>query len=198
MKRLLLFTLIIAGTFAGNAQTPGHKDAEERASESPAEGEHGSMEAWKWANFVLLAVGLGYLIQKNAGPFFAARSKKIQRDMLDAEEARKDAEKRAADVDRRLANLAAEIASLKAESQAEAKAETERNMQQTAAEIAKIQAHAEREIASAGKAARMELKRYSAELAVELAEQKISARMSGEAQDELVRGFVNDLKQPAS
>ena len=65
--------------------------------------------------------------------------------------------------------------------------------QHTAAEIAKIQAHAEQEIASAGKAARMELKRYSAELAIDLAEQKIRARMTPETQDALVRGFVRDL-----
>ena len=39
---------------------------------------------------------------------------------------------------------------------------------QIAGEIAKIQVHAGQEIASAGKAARMELKRYSAELAVSL------------------------------
>jgi len=64
----------------------------------------------------------------------------------------------------------------------------------TADEIAKIQAHAEREIASAGKAARMELKRYSAELAVSLAEQKVRARMTPETQDALVQGFVQDLK----
>ena len=64
----------------------------------------------------------------------------------------------------------------------------------TAAEIAKIQAHSEQEIASAGKAARMELKRYAAELAVELAEQKVRARMTPDAQDALVQGFVRNLK----
>ena len=42
------------------------------------------------------------------------------------------------------------------------KSEHERVRQETAAELAKIRAHAEREIASAGKAARAELKRYSA------------------------------------
>ncbi|HWC98975.1 MAG TPA: ATP synthase F0 subunit B [Candidatus Sulfopaludibacter sp.] len=198
MKRFLLVLVIAAWGTAGYAQTPSKPDALERASETPAEGEHGSLEAWKWANFVLLAAGLGYLIRKNAGPFFAARSKKIQQDMVDAEELRRDAEKRAADVDRRLANLAADIASLKAESQAEAQAETQRSMQHTAAEIAKIQAHAENEIVAAGKAARMDLKRYSAELAVQLAEQRIAGRMTGEAQDNLVRGFVHDLKHPAS
>jgi hypothetical protein len=43
----------------------------------------------------------------------------------------------------------------------------------------------------------MELKRYSAELAIQLAEQKIRARMTPETQDELVRGFVDDLAHPS-
>ena len=67
--------------------------------------------------------------------------------------------------------------------------------QQTEAEIAKIQAHAEQEIASAGKAARMALKRYSAELAMGLAEQKVRARMTPETEDALVQGFVRNLNR---
>ncbi len=197
MKRLAVVILIAGWSLAGLAQTHA-PDTKEPAKEKPSEGEHGGLEAWKLANFLLLAGGLGYLIKKNAGPFFEARNKKIQQDMVDAKALRLDAERRAADVDRRLANLEAEIAALRAESQTEGKAETERSMKHTAGEIAKIQAHAEREIVSAGKAARMDLKRYSAELAVQLAEQKIAARMTGEAQDILVRGFVDDLKHPAS
>jgi len=97
-------------------------------------------------------------------------------------------------VDARLANLEKEIATLRGESQAEAKAENDLMAQHTVAEIAKIQARAEQEIASAGKAARMELKRYSAHLAVEVAERKIRARMTPDTQDALVRGYVRDLK----
>jgi F0F1-type ATP synthase membrane subunit b/b' len=40
----------------------------------------------------------------------------------------------------------------------------------------------------------MELKRYAAGLAVELAEQKVRARMTPDAQDSLVQGFVRNLK----
>jgi F0F1-type ATP synthase membrane subunit b/b' len=40
----------------------------------------------------------------------------------------------------------------------------------------------------------MDLRRYSGELAVELAEQKIRARMTAATQDYLVRGFVRDLQ----
>ena len=44
----------------------------------------------------------------------------------------------------------------------------------------------------------MELKRYSADLAIALAEQRLRARMTPETQDALVRGFVRDLEPPAS
>ena len=152
------------------------------------------MEIWKWANFFVLAGGLGYLIGKNAGPFFDGRTQQIRREIVDAGAARQDAEARAAEVDRRLANLKTEIASLRAESQKEAEAEAQRLTQQTAAEAAKIQARAEQEIVSAGKAARMELKRYSGRLAIGLAEHKIRARITPGTQDELVRSFVHNLK----
>jgi len=154
----------------------------------------GSLQIWKWANFVVLAGGLGYLIGRNAGPFFAARAVKIRKDIIEAGDLRQEAKARAAEVERRLASLEAEIAALRAASRQEEQAETGRFGRHTAAEIAKTQAHAEQEIAAAGKAARMELKRYSAELAVGLAEQKIRARMTPDTQDELVRGFVRGLK----
>jgi F-type H+-transporting ATPase subunit b len=150
--------------------------------------------ALKWANFLLLAGLLGYFVGKNAGPFFAARSAGIRKDMDESLRQREEAEAKAADVDRRLADLGEDIAALRGHSEAEGKAETERMAQHTAAEIAKIQAHAEREIASAGKAARMALKRYSAELAMGLAEQKVRARMTPDTEDALVQGFVRDLK----
>jgi F-type H+-transporting ATPase subunit b len=150
--------------------------------------------ALKWANFLLLAGLLGYFIGKNAGPFFAARSAGIRQDMDESLRQREQAEAKAADVDRRLADLGEDIAALRGHSEAEGKAETERMAQHTADEIAKIQAHAEREIASAGKAARMALKRYSAELAMGLAEQKVRARMTPDTEDALVQGFVRNLK----
>lgn len=199
MKRLALI-LMLASVPAWmppvHAQQQPAGEASERASEPPAEGEKGGMVLWKWANFAVLAIVIGWAAKKNAGPFFAARTRQIRKDMLEADDLRKQAEARAADVDRRLANLESEIAALREESTREAQSETERLSRATTAEIAKIQAHAEQEIASAGKAARMELKRYSAELAISLAEQKIRARLTPETQDALVNGFVRHLEPP--
>jgi F-type H+-transporting ATPase subunit b len=169
-------------------------NATEKAAEKPESfAERHELEL-KWANFLLLAGVLGYMIGKNAGPFFAARSSSIRKDLDESEQKRQDALAQAAAVDARLADLDKEIAALRGESQTQAQAENERMAQHTAAEIAKIQAHAEQEIASAGKAARMELKRYSAQLAVELAEKKVRGRMTPETQNALVQTFVRDLK----
>ena len=167
------------------------------AAFAQSEGGEGGLELWKWANFLLLAGGLGYLVVKNAGPFFAARSRKIREDIAQAEELHQAAEARVHEVESRLANLEAEIASLRAESELEAGSEMERMRQQTESEMAKIRTHAEQDIASAGKAARLELKRYSAHLAIRLAEQKIQVRMTPETQDTLVRGFVRELDRPS-
>ena len=54
------------------------------------------------------------------------------------------------------------------------------------------------EIAAAGKAARLELQRYSAHLAIGLAEDISRGRMTADTQDALVREFVRDLGQPPS
>jgi F0F1-type ATP synthase membrane subunit b/b' len=159
-----------------------------------AEGSHANLDPWKWANFVVLVIGLGYLVKKNAGPFFSARLKQMRKDITDAEDARKHSEARVATVERRLAGLDAEIASLRESARQEIDSEAQRLEQHTAAEIAKIQHHAEQEIASAVKAARQELKSHSAALAVGLAEQKIKARMTPDSQAALVERFVHNLK----
>ena len=198
MKRIALALLLAAAPALiepARAQQAA-EPASERAAEPPAEGESGGLVLWKWANFALLAGILGWAVKKNAGPFFDGRTRQIRKDMLEADDLRLQAEARAAEVDRRLANLESEIAALRAESAREAESETARLSRYTAAEIAKLQAHAEQEIVSAGKAARMELKRYSAELAVSLAEQKIRARMTPQTQDALISGFVRHLELP--
>jgi F-type H+-transporting ATPase subunit b len=200
MKKLA--TLLLAGAFTFTAATAFARVQEKQPAgggqSAEKKGEGGGMEGWEWANFAILAGGLGYLIAKNAGPFFAARSQRIRQEMVDAEEVRKEAEERAGAVSLRLANLDAEIATLRQQSKAEADAEGERMAHHAALEITKIRSQSESEIAAAGKAARTELKRYSAQLAVALAEQIVRSRMNGAVQDALVGSFVHDLANPTA
>ncbi len=185
MKLRTIFLMLAAATIAFGAE-----------GEAGAEGGH--IVFWKWANFLVLAGALAWLILKNAGPFFDARTRQIRKDMIESEQIKADAEARAAEVDRRLANLANDIAQLRADAERQGEVATRRAAEQAAADIAKIQAHAEHEIAAAGKSARNELRSYSAQLAVQLAEQKIRARMTPDAQDALMKGFARQLQPPAS
>jgi F-type H+-transporting ATPase subunit b len=192
MRRLILGTVLAAPLLLA----PVAVRAEEKKSDAAEE--HSGLKAWEWANFVILAGGIGYIIGKNAGPAFEARGRRIRKAMLEAEEAKSEADARAADVDRRLANLGEAIASLRADAQREDETQNARYARNIAAEIAKIQAYAGQEIAAAGKAARTDLKRYAAEIALGLAEQKIRGRMTPDTEDHLVRGFVKSLDSPPS
>jgi len=156
-----------------------------------------SMTGWKWANFALLAGGLGYLIAKKAPAFFQGRTAQIRKGIADAAKFKADAEARAAGIEKKVAELGAEIEALRAGARKESEAEYERLREETARQFAKIQAQAEREIASAAKAARMELKAQAAELAIGLAEKQLLGRITAEAGRGLVAGFVKDLENQA-
>lgn len=166
--------------------------------EKHAEGESSMTMILLWVNFAVLAGGIAWLIRKFGAPFLAARGAKIQNDIADAAERKKTADARAAEVDRRLGDLDASLASLRADSQREIEAQKKRIAELTASEIAKIRTGIEQEAASAGKAARAELRRYTAQLAIQLAETKIQSRITPDADDQLLKAFLAGLPSHAA
>jgi F-type H+-transporting ATPase subunit b len=157
------------------------------------EAEEKDMTGWKWANFAILVVALGYLAVKQGGPYFASRSVEIRKAIEDATKMRAEADARAAAMEARLANIGVEIEGLRKSAREEAAQEGDRIRQETQRELAKIQTNADHEIASALKAAQLELKIYSGQLAIQLARAKVRERMTPNDQDALVRNFVDDL-----
>ena len=127
---------LVVGLAAGFAQH--HETVSDKTTEEAGPGTHGNLELWKWANFALLAGALGWVIKKNAGPFFDARSREIRKQLVEAKEIRAEADRRTQQVETRLANLGTEIEALKREALAEQQVENERFRAQTAAEMAKV------------------------------------------------------------
>jgi F-type H+-transporting ATPase subunit b len=148
---------------------------------------------WKWANFAILAVGLGYLISKHAPAFFQQRSKEIQQGIQEATQAKQEAEARAAEIDRRLAGLDSEIEKLRAGARAEIAAEGERIGHETEGRLQRIQTQSAQEIEMMSRGARDELRKYAAQLALDLAQQRIRSRMTKDVDDGLVNAFLQDL-----
>jgi F-type H+-transporting ATPase subunit b len=169
--------------------------AQERAKEADKKeaGSESEMLPWMWANFLILAGAVGYLSKKYGGPFLAARSESIRKDIVDAEKIKTDAMAKVAEVNAKLANLGSEIEAMKEENRREQAREGERLEARNKAELARVRQQAEQEIQSATKAARLELRRYAASLALELAEKKVAARMNPELQKQLASEFVRNL-----
>jgi len=158
-----------------------------------AEGGHDNVMLWRIINFVLLAGLLGWLIRKNAGPFFASRSESIIKDILESRKKVEESEARSKAIDQRLAGLGREIEELKAKAKAEITAEHARLERETEAAVKKVFAFAEQDMAAAVKTARAELRAHTARLAVELAEKKIASRMTPEVQRSILAAFARQL-----
>jgi F-type H+-transporting ATPase subunit b len=192
------FALLLSASLIPAQEPPTTATAGEQTAHHKGEGENLGSSIWAWANFAILAGLLGYLTVKKGGPWFASRSQSIRQGIAEAEEIRAKAEASAAQVDRRLASLETEIEKLRANARREQAAEAERIRLQSAADLSRIQEHATREIDSAAKGARLELKRYAAQLAVDLAEQKIRRQMTPQLQSALVENFARDLERPSA
>ena len=182
MKRTLILVLLSAATLAA------------ADSASPAE----VSPIWKWANFAILAVGLGYLMAKHLPPLFTSRTKEIQHGISEAQQMKQDAERRSAEMDARLNALGADIDKFRTQSAAEMQREGDRISRETAEQIKKIEQQAAVERESVGKTARRQLKEYAAELAMGLAEERLRGRMDNATESALVDDFVRDLEHQAS
>jgi F-type H+-transporting ATPase subunit b len=158
-----------------------------------AEGGHENLLLWRIVNFLILAGLLGWMIRKSAGPFFAARSESIVKDIAGSQAKVEESATRAKAIEERLANLGREIEELRTKARAEMAAEHARIERATEAAVQKVFALAAQETAAAAKAARAELKAHTAQLAVGLAEKKIATRLTPEIQRSLVGAFVRRL-----
>jgi len=149
---------------------------------------------WKWANFGILAIGIGFMIGKVAPGLFKERSRSIGQAMFEGATAVRDAQTRATEIEARFAALENDIAELRRNAKAEMSAESERISRETELRLKKIQDQSMQEIALIARSGRDDLRKYSAKLALELAEQRLRSRLTQDSQDGLVDGFLQDLR----
>lgn len=181
MKRAALFLLIAVG--AAYAQEHG---------EAGAQGGDPFLTA-KWTNFAILAAGLGYLAVKAGGPALRGQQRAILDGLAGAAKKAEETAAKAAEIERLVAGLPETIAALKEKAQLELRHESERIEKETAQMIAKAEHAAEQEISSARKFARQELKAVAASLAIDLARDKVKARMNEQTQSALLARFVAEV-----
>lgn len=190
MRRLLLGLVTSAILVFCQEHAPAPEGHGAAATEHS---DHDAMLPWKWANFALLVLGLGYLANKMLPPFFAGRTAEIQKGLADAAAMQKESEAKVAAIEARLKNLEGEIASIRSNAAAEMVTEEGRVRKEGEDAIAKMRQHTAVEIATATKTAQAELRRYAALLALETAEGQLRTRINGPVDAGLIGGFLKGL-----
>lgn len=174
------FTIVLLASVALASETAGHGDGDPNLQ-------------YKLVNFAILAAGIGFLVVKALFPAFRSQQREILDGMAQAERRAEEAAGQAAEIERRMAGLGEDVAALRDSARIEMEHEAERFNQSTQEMLQKIERSAELEISSMAKAARQELKQYSAGLALDLAKQKIQNRMNDTVQTGLVTRFISGL-----
>jgi F-type H+-transporting ATPase subunit b len=150
-------------------------------------------EAWKFFNLTVFVLALVYVLRRPLGEALRARREGIRRDLMRAREERNAALLKLEEVEARLARLDAEVETVREQANREAAAERERIKRATEEDAVKLREQAQREIESAGKAARQELRRYAAEQSVKLAEGMIRRDMRPADDERLMNLEIEEL-----
>jgi ATP synthase F0 subunit b len=150
-------------------------------------------EVWKFFNLLLFVGVLVFLLRRPIGASLVARRDTIRRELMRAQEERRAALAKLEEVENRLKQLDAEVEAVRAQAKREAEAERESITRATAEETRRLREQAKREIESAGKVARQDLRRYAAEQSVRLAEDLIRRDIGEEDDKRLMNDYIGEL-----
>jgi F-type H+-transporting ATPase subunit b len=195
--RKMLFMLILGGCLlglTGFVRAAALGPEETGAAEHEEKGKGNKHELlFKWINFVILVGGLGYVLRKPLANFFLQRSASIQKSLDEGRKALEASQAQLQGVENRLSRIEEEMASFRTAAFEEMKAEREHLRGTTANEVEKMLESIRVQMEVATKQARLELRLFGAQQAVELARQMIGQRLDEAGQRRLVAQFVERI-----
>jgi F-type H+-transporting ATPase subunit b len=147
--------------------------------------------AFTVANFIVLAVLVGWFMIKTLPKTFRNRNTAIQKHLVDARTATEEASARLNSVESRLSKLDGQIAAMRTQAEKDSALDEQRIKAGIEEEKQKILTSAEQEIAAATTLARRQIQEYAAELAIDQATRKLV--VTAETDRLLVQGFARRL-----
>ena len=180
-----------APTAAGGAQPVEHANAEAaHGSEHPIRD-----RVAKLLNFGILVGILVYFLRTPIASYLSGRSAQIRQDLVTAAEMRRTATAQLEDIQKRLSELPAELAALKGRGEEDVRAEKGRIAETAETERARLLEQTRREIAMRLRIARRELTEHAAQLAVQVAHDRIERTITPEDQLRLVDRYTAQLRE---
>ena len=147
--------------------------------------------AFTVANFLVLAVLVGWLLVKTLPKTFRDRNTAIQRHLVNARTVTEEARARLSSVEERLSKLDDQIAAIRAQAEKDSARDEQRIKAGVEDEKQKILADAEQEIKAATSLAQRQIQRYAAELAIDQAAHKLV--VTAETDRLIVQNFARRL-----
>lgn len=151
-------------------------------------------ELWKFINlaiFVLIVVW--FARYKKLPEWFKAKREEIRAELIKAEEEKQAALDRLTSAEAKLASLEPEKNTILEKAKAEAKAERSRLMEQADLEVMKMIEQINGEISRLNQVTKAELRKFSAEESIRLAEEKLRSRINVEKDAALVKSGIQAI-----
>jgi len=153
------------------------------------------LELWKFANLAIFT-GLGiYVLRKPISQALASRREAIQQELVRAQNERDQALARVAEADSLLARLDDDVRRVQEQAREEVTSEQQRIAASTEREIEKLKQQEQREMETADKLARKELRQFLAEKSVQMARESIRVQMRPEDDTALIRESIGELRR---
>ncbi len=150
-------------------------------------------EAWKFINLTIFVLIMIYLLKKPLSDAFKAKREDIRAELIKAEEEKQAALSRLTAAEAKLVGADNEKASILKNATAEAAAEKARIAEHTRAEAEKTRQQAESEIARLSNQAKVELRRFSANESIRLAEERLRSEIDAEKDAKLVKAGIQSI-----
>lgn len=161
---------------------------------SPQWWDYPGLELWKFVNLGIFILGIVYFLKRPLSQAFRARRETIRHELAAAKSERDQALSKLATIEDRLKMLDSEVRALDEQARLQAQAEQERIAQDTEKEITLLRQQAQREVESAGKVARQELRRFAAQQSVRYAEEIVRRELRTEDDARLIQSGVEQLR----
>lgn len=143
-------------------------------------------------NSAILIGAIFWGIFRYVPKIFRQRSETLKKQLFDARSATSEANARLAVVEERLSKLGIEIEAIRAQTERDASSDEKRILESLETEKQRLLASVDQEIEAAGAAAKRELKKYAATLAVDRAMDQV--HLTPDDDRALIRSFGEDLR----
>ncbi|HEU4794418.1 MAG TPA: ATP synthase F0 subunit B [Pyrinomonadaceae bacterium] len=153
------------------------------------------LELWKFLNLaVFTAVGI-YILRRPISAALGARRGAIQQELVQAQQQKAQAVARKEEAESLLGRLADDVRKIHDHARQEADSERQRVAASTEREIEKLKQQAEREIETADKLARKQLRQFLAQRSVEVAREAVRGRMRPDDDRALIEESIGELRR---